>query len=108
MLKLEEHEAHINDLTNFLKVEGVDQAKLSTILQGLRENYTEINKSITDTTNKITSLNELNEGLRNANMTLLSKLGTSVTDLKVQTKSEQKPQQDDVKSLDDIALEFLK
>jgi regulator of replication initiation timing len=105
MLKVEEHEKHINDLTQFLKLEGIDQAKVSTILQGLRDNYTEVTTSITDTTKKVTEINTLNEGLRSANMMLLSKLGTPTTETK---KQEETKTTETAKSLDDIALEFLK
>jgi hypothetical protein len=76
LLKVEEHENYINDLTNLLTVEGVDSAKVSTILQGLRENYTEVSTSFNDTTKKMTDFTKLNEDLRNANMMLLSKLGS--------------------------------
>jgi len=113
MLKVEEHEKNINDLTQMLKVEGVDQAKLSTILQALRDNYSEVGQTITDNTKKIEEINGLNEGLRSANMGLLSKLGTQIADLTAREthkesgqatkETEEKPM-----SLDDMAKEFLK
>lgn len=110
MLKIEEHEKSINDLSQFLNVEGIDQAKISTILQGLRDNYNEVNTSMTESTTKIASINELNEGLRSANMGLLSKLGTQMSNInkpeKHEKPDEEKPET--VKSLEDIANEFLK
>jgi regulator of replication initiation timing len=113
MFKIEEHENQINELSKLLKVEGVDQAKISTILQGLRENYNEVNTSISEKDTKILTFTELNEGLRSANMTLLSKLGTQFSDVgqpgkPQEKKPEEKPQGDNVMSLEDIAKEFLK
>lgn len=109
MLKLDEHEKNINELADFLKVEGIDQAKVSTILQSLRENYSEVDTSINDSTKKIADINVLNEGLRSANMNLLSKLGTSLTDLGAKGKeTETEKPKNDAKSFDDIVGEFLK
>lgn len=115
MLEIKDHEKHISDLTELLKIEGVDSAKVSTILQALRENYTEVNTSILDNTKKIGEINTLNEGLRSANMQLLSKLGTQLNDMSIpnnkNTNDNSKDTNDndeDTLSLDDISKEFLK
>jgi hypothetical protein len=111
LFDLKSHEANLNELIGLLKVEGVDQAKASTILQALRENYTEVDTTILNNTKKIEEINTLNEGLRSANMTLLSKLGTSIADLNKpqnQQQQQQQQQQQEVKSLDEIAKELMK
>lgn len=109
MLKIEEHEKHIVDLTALLNVEGVDQAKLSTIIQGLRENYSEVNTTFEKHTTDTTANNETMEGLRSANMMLLSKLGTQVTDFSNRGNKDLNANKDTSKpdetllSIDDIA-----
>jgi len=113
MLKVEEHEKNINDLIQMLKVEGVDQAKVSTIVQALRDNYTEVDQAIITNTKKIEEINGLNEGLRSANMGLLSKLGTQIADLGNRGNHQEQKQdntetEDKPLSLDDISKEFLK
>lgn len=106
MLKTEEHEKHINDLSEFLKLEGIDQSKVSTILQGLRDNYIEVTTSIADSTKKLETTNKMNEDLRSANMLLFSKLGTPPATPNATTQTP--PDGDTVKSLDALAQEFLK
>jgi len=113
MLNVIEHEKNINDLIQLLNVNGVDQAKVSTIVQALRDNYTEVDQTFITNTKKIEEINGLNEGLRSANMGLLSKLGTQIADLTAREthkevgqatkETEEKPM-----SLDDMAKEFLK
>lgn len=105
-LKIDEHEAQINEIANLLKVEGVDQGKASTILQKLRENYSEVETEITKFSNDITTSKQLNDSLVMANSMLLSKLGQPI----VNPKQDPKPEQPKgaVKSLEDIANEFLK
>lgn len=114
MYTVEDHEKDLGELINFLNVTGVDQAKLSTIIQGLRDNYSEVSTTFADNTKKIEEFNTMNEGLRSANMSLLSKLGTSITDLnskdKEEFKSSKQPKQEpptDVISLDDITKNFI-
>lgn len=111
MLKIEEHEQKINELSEFLKVEGVDSAKASLLIQSLRDNYTEVNTTLTTNTQKIDEINGLNEGLRSANMQLLSKLGTQI-DVQASHKSQEKPKEQPKEetplSLEDVSKEFLK
>ena len=112
MLKVEEHEKNINDLSELLKVEGVDTAKVSLIIQSLRDNYNEVSTSIADTSKQIEKINGLNEGLRSANMELLSKLGTQVVG-QAQTehatgKETEIGKEETTRTLDELADEFLK
>lgn len=109
MFDLKKHEENLNELIGLLKVEGVDQAKASIIVQALRDNYTEVDTTILNNTKKIEEINGLNEGLRSANMNLLSKLGSQITDFKPQAKPEEKPKpEEQPKSLEDIASELMK
>lgn len=110
MFKVDEHEQKINELSELLKVEGVDTAKASLIIQGLRDNYTEVSTSIENSTKELEKTKGLNEGLRSANMEILAKLG--VQNLNNHngggTEEHKEDKKDDVLSIDDIANEFLK
>lgn len=110
----EEHENNLSELIKFLNVEGVDQAKLSTIIQGLRDNYNEVNTTFADNTKKIEDYTSINEGLRSANMGLLSKLGTSFNDLNLkdkegfkQQKQTQQPPTEETMTTDDLIKNFI-
>jgi hypothetical protein len=111
----EEHENNLSDLIKFLNVEGVDQAKLSTIIQGLRDNYNEVNTTFAEHTKKLEDYSTMNEGLRSANMSLLSKLGTSTADLLTRDKEQFKKgsvktdsgQAEETLTLEDISNNFL-
>lgn len=104
MLSHEEHEARLKTFVESLKIEGVDQAKLSTIVQELRDNYSEVNSTLSERDTKLTSFTELNEGLRSANMMLLSKLGAPAAPT---APPKPEPPKEDALSLDDIASKFL-
>jgi regulator of replication initiation timing len=115
MFKVEDHEKNITELSELLKVEGVDQAKASTILQSLRENYTEVNTKIEESTNTINKFTEINKSLQFANSDLLSKLGTQTANLGTSqnnnnNNNNNNPDDEGEKTLsfDDIANEFLK
>ena len=106
----QEHEEKLNSLIKFLSVEGIDQGQVSLLIQELRDNYTDVNTKFTESQNSITKFTELNEGLRNANMSLISKLGTSITDITAQKQQQQTQTQqaeEDTLSLDDITKNFL-
>jgi len=109
MFDITAHETKINELIGNLKVEGVDQAKVSVLLQELRDNYTEVDDLHTKNSKQIETINGTNEGLRSANMQLLSKLGTQFKDME-KPKHEQKEQEKevDVLSVDDIIKNFNK
>lgn len=108
MLKATEHESKLNEIMQMLKVEGVDQAKASEIVQALRDNYTEVETTFTTTNEKITKFTTDNEGLRAANMNLLVRLGNQVTE--TGKPAEPKPADpkpaDKVLSLDDIVTQM--
>jgi hypothetical protein len=104
-LKIDEHEGQINSLLELTKVEGIDTGKISTIVQALRDNYKEVDTEITKFSNDITTSKQLNDSLVIANSMLLSKLGQPITPQKQEPTPEPKG---DVKSLEDIANEFLK
>ena len=102
----QEHEERLNSLIKFLSVEGIDQGQVSLLIQELRDNYNDVNTKFTESETQINSFKELNEGLRNANMSLISKLGTSITDITAQKQPTQQPKEDTL-SLDDITNNFL-
>jgi hydrogenase maturation factor len=112
LLKVDEHENFINELSQLLKIEGVDQAKVSTILQSMRENYSEVGTSFTANETKFTEINKLNEDLRNANMMLLSKLGTQSIDSLVKPNGKEKEKETETEektmTLDELTDSFLK
>ena len=105
----QEHEERLNSLIKFLSVEGIDQGQVSLLIQELRDNYNDVNTKFTESETQINSFKELNEGLRNANMSLISKLGTSITDITAQKQQQTQTEQtkEDTLSLDDIAKNFL-
>jgi hypothetical protein len=108
MLKPEEHEKQISEIIGLLNVEGIDQGKVSTIVQALRDNYAEVTTSIDSDIKKISEINALNEGLKNANSMLLVKLATQDANFNKPNKEEPKPPDKNVKSLEEISKEFLK
>jgi DNA-binding MarR family transcriptional regulator len=111
MFKIEEHEAQISQLSDLMKVEGIDQSKVSLIIQDLRKNYAEISTSLSDENKKLTELTTLNENLRTANMGLLADLGEQYKNKpnpNPNPNPNPKPSNDKILSLDDISKEFLK
>jgi len=106
MFDISAHETKINDLISNLKVDGVDQAKVSVLLQELRDNYNEVTDIHTKNSKQIESINGTNEGLRSANMQLLSKLGTQFKDIeKPDPKPDPKPAEE-VLTPEDIIKNF--
>lgn len=88
MFSKEEHEAKVNSLISFLNVEGVNQAELSVIIQDLRNNYNDVTTDFEKNTTDITSYKEQNEGLRSANMKILTQLGTQDTEIFAKNKQD--------------------
>lgn len=105
MMSPEEHEAQLQEFIANMKIEGIDQAKLSVLVQGLRDNYAEVNNTLTERETKLSGFAETNEGLRSANMMLLSKLGTQNPEPKAPAKTEQP--KEDILSLEDISKNFI-
>lgn len=112
MLKVNEHENIITELTKLLSVEGIDSASISLKLQQLRENYNEVNTSLSNSDKTINEIKLKNEGLLNANMTLITKLSGQADEFKNPDIKETTPDDgthtDDVLSTDDIIAELMK
>lgn len=117
MFDVSKHEEIINDLSSLLNVEGVDVAKVSLLIQDLRNNYSEVSTTIAENVAfKTESENSINE-LRGANNKLLLQLGTQYSQmlnvdkekLKDDAKGGQTPkdEESETMSLDDIANNFI-
>jgi regulator of replication initiation timing len=110
LLDINKHEEQISELSKLLTVDGIDTAKVSTILQGLRENYTEVSTSIEDFGKKVTYFEAERKALVNANANLITKLGAQEDNFNKGNK-EDKPKddkpKDDVMSLEDIAKKMM-
>jgi hypothetical protein len=109
LLDIKKHEEQISELSKLLTVEGIDTAKVSTILQGLRENYNEVSSSFEGYTKQITEFETERKALVNANANLITKLGVqdnNLNNVKKEEHKEDKPK-DDVMSLEDIAKKLM-
>lgn len=104
MLKREEHEAKINELISFLNVEGVDQAKLSLLINDLRTNYDEVETTFTKQTNDIKTYQDRSNELAQANMDLLLKGGVRKQDIETIRQEVQKKQGQEVNEPDEKIL----
>lgn len=111
----EEHENIINELIQGINGEGVDMAKVSLLIQDLRNNYNEVNITFAENTAKFEDVNKSIEGLKSANNKLLLQLGSQYSEILGRDKNEiinPKPQptpqpQEETMSLEDIAKELI-
>jgi hypothetical protein len=116
MYTLEEHESNITEIIGMLNVEGIDQAKLSKIIQGLRDNYSETQTSLTDLSKNFETMKGVHQELKSTNMDLLSKLGKQYSEILTKDKHDIKnPNEKDssnkgdenTPTTDDIVKNFL-